>query len=355
MTFFAVNKKSILVLTSLMIMFLFMTFSQFAEAKRLGGGGSFGMQKQVAPKSFNTQKDTKQTTPQTQPAGQNAGTAATAGTAAAGTAAAGTAAKSGASKWLGPLAGIAAGGLLAMMLFGDGFEGLQILDFILFALLAFGLFMLARRLLSKPQTQQQPAYASHQEAQQPSQFEQAQQETVMQRQNIEQESSQSAARAPNSAQPAYNPNAGGSIFGADLDEPVGQAPTLESKVEQAPEWFDADGFVEGAKAHFVAMQAAWDAVDLEKLEGYCTPELFAALAIDLEGVVPGDNQTKVDELNAEIAMMAVEGEDFIVSVRYSGFIEEDASGAHAFTEVWHIRRLAAGEGNWQVAGIQQSH
>lgn len=349
MTFFAVNKKSILVLTSLMIMFLFMTFSQFAEAKRLGGGKSFGMQKQVAPKSFNTQKDTKQATPQTQPAGQNAGTAG-----AAGTAAAGTAAKSGASKWLGPLAGIAAGGLLAMMLFGDGFEGLQILDFILFALLAFGLFMLARRLLSKSQTQQQPAYASHQETQQPSQFEQAQQETVMQRQKIEQESL-SAARGPNAAQPAYNPNSGGSIFGADLDEPVGQAPTLESKVEQAPEWFDADGFVEGAKAHFVAMQAAWDAVDLEKLEGYCTPELFAALAIDLQGVALGDNHTHVDELKAEIAMMAVEGEDFIVSVRYSGFIEEDASGAHAFTEVWHIRRLAVGEGNWQVAGIQQSH
>jgi predicted lipid-binding transport protein (Tim44 family) len=43
------------------------------------------------------------------------------------------AAASGASRWLGPLAGLAAGGLLASMFMGDGFQGMQIMDFLIMA------------------------------------------------------------------------------------------------------------------------------------------------------------------------------------------------------------------------------
>lgn len=328
---------ALLVLASLVLV----GFSQVAEAKRLGSGKSMGYQKEVAPKSFNTQKDTSKAAPSTQPAGA----------AAAGTAAAGTAAKSGASKWLGPLAGLAAGGLLAAMLFGDGFENFQILDFLLFALIAFVLFKLF--MSRKRASQQEPAYSGYEQPAQHSRHPAPEAETVMQR-----ESSQpvSELKTANAAQPAYNPNSGGSIFGADLDEPVGQAPSENAeKLEQAPAWFDAQGFVEGAKGHFTQMQAAWDQVDLEKLAGYCTPELFAALKEDLAGAVPGQNQTVVDELHAEIVQMAIEDNYFIASIRYSGFIDEDNEGAHAFTEVWHIRRLAEGEGSWQVAGIQQAN
>jgi predicted lipid-binding transport protein (Tim44 family) len=46
----------------------------------------------------------------------------------------------GASRWLGPLAGIAAGGLLASMFMGDGFQGMQIMDFLIMALIAFLVF-----------------------------------------------------------------------------------------------------------------------------------------------------------------------------------------------------------------------
>lgn len=325
---------------------LFMTFSQFAEAKRFGGGKSFGYQKQVAPKSFNTSKTKKQDS-STGQTGNQAGTAAGAG-------AAGTAAKSGASKWLGPLAGIAAGGLLAAMIFGDGFEGMQILDILIFALIAFLLFKL---FMGKKRQSQQSAYEGYQAPQSNSQH-YDREETLMQRQSQapQEPVSYAAPAAANASQPAYDSNAGGSIFGADLGEPVGQAPSEQAQtVDKAPEWFDAEGFVEGAKNHFVQIQAAWDRVDMDKLAEYCTEELMQALTIELEGVQPGQNLTHVDELQAEIAQMAIEDDYFIVSVRYSGFIDEDAEGVHAFSEVWHIRRLAVGEGSWQVAGIQQSH
>jgi len=319
-----------------LVAIMLMTFSQFAEAKRLGGGKSFGYQKQVAPKSFNNQKDNKSS--QTTPAGQN-GTAA--GTAGAGAAAAGTAAKSGASKWLGPLAGLAAGGLLAAMIFGDGFENLQILDILIFALIAFLLFKLFMS-RKRAQQAQEPAYQGYQ---------QRAPDNVAQRE-MPQESPAPQVRQTHKDQPAYNPNEGGSIFGADL----GESPTQNAQpVSQAPEWFDADGFIDGSKSHFLALQSAWDQVDLSALESYCTPELYKALEAELEGVQAGENHTKVEDLQSEIAAMSVENDYFYVSVRYSGFMDEDGQGAHAFTEIWHIRRLAEGEGNWALAGIQQNH
>ena len=103
------------------------------------------------------------------------------------------------------------------------------------------------------------------------------------------------------------------------------------------------------------MQKAWDKVDLAEIESYCTPDLYNSLQQELVGVEAGDNKTLVDELDAEIAAMALDGDYLVVSVRFTGFIQEDSAGAHAFNEIWHIRRLASDEGNWLVAGIQQTN
>lgn len=294
---------------------------QVAEAKRFGGGSSFGYSKTTPTKSYNT-------APKAAPASKPAAPAATG-------AAAGTAAKSGASKWLGPLAGLAVGGLLAAMIFGDGFEGLQFMDILIFGLIAFLLFKLfvARKRSQQPQE----AYSQQSyEAQQP-QYEPAQ-ETVQQRQTQPE-------------QPAYDSNAGGSIFGSALGESVSEDAV---KVDDVPEWFNAEQFVEGAKGHFVSLQKAWDAVDVSEIESYCTPELFAEIKQEMQGMQVGDNVTVVDTLDAEIADMAIDGDYFVVSIRFSGFIQESAEeSAHAFREIWHIRRDTSDQGNWLVAGIQQ--
>ena len=94
-----------------------LTLSLDASAKRLGGGKSLGS----APSHQTTQMNKQQAAPAP----------------AAGTAAAAARPASGASRWLGPLAGIAAGGLLASMFMGDGFEGMQIFDILIFGLIAF--------------------------------------------------------------------------------------------------------------------------------------------------------------------------------------------------------------------------
>ncbi|MEG0969291.1 MAG: hypothetical protein RSG92_28425, partial [Pseudomonas sp.] len=102
-----------------------LTMSLDANAKRFGGGKSAG----AAPSH-----QTSQMAPSSPGMG---GAAATAGAAGA----AGAAAKAGgASKWLGPLAGIAAGGLLASMFMGGGFQGMQIFDILIMAVIAFVIF-----------------------------------------------------------------------------------------------------------------------------------------------------------------------------------------------------------------------
>ncbi len=297
------------------------TISQVAEAKRFGGGKSFGYSKSVPSKSFNK---SAQTTPKD--------------TSKQGAASTGSKSRAG---MMGVLGGLAAGGLLAALFMGDGFEGIQILDILLLVLLAFVLFKLFRYFMARSQSRQ-PAYS----APEPS----VQYKTPVREEAV---STPIAVDAPveKVAQP-QNAQEQTSIFGSNLMDEVDKDAVMAAK---APEWFQADAFLEGAKTHFVALQKAWDSADLSEIEAYCTPELFRALQQEMVSLKAGNNHTVVDTLDAEIAAMAIEGDYFIVSIRFTGFIKESLdSDAHAFNEVWHIRRLVNNEGLWQVAGIQQN-
>lgn len=309
-------KKWLLVVTA--ISFSWMATSQIAEAKRFGMGQSFGFSKKMAPKKMTPAKPTapaKQAQPSSKPA--VAGAAARA---------------SGASRFLGPLAGLAAGGLIAAMFFGDGFQGIQFFDILLLALIALVLFKLfARR--SAPQyfgsaSQHESGFEAYSDQSKPTPAEPAYRE-VMDADEVRIQQ--------------------GSMIGADL-------PEVGNLMGTAPQWFDQDGFLEQAKQHFVAVQKAWDNVDLNEIKAYCTPELYQALETEMQLMQPGVNKTHVEDLETEVVDMAVEGDYFIVSIRFSGFIQEaEKDDAHAFHEIWHIRRLAEGSGDWQIAGIQQVH
>src|SRR3546814_475134 len=111
-----------------------LSVSFYAEARRFGGGKSFGRQ------SSNITQQRQAVTPPA--AGTTASTA-------AGAAAAGTAAKSGASRWLGPIAGIAAGLGIAALLSSLGLSGafLEMMSsLLLIGLLVFGVMFIVRKL-----------------------------------------------------------------------------------------------------------------------------------------------------------------------------------------------------------------
>ncbi|OOZ36730.1 Tim44 domain-containing protein [Solemya velesiana gill symbiont] len=273
-----------------------------AEAKRFGFGKSFGKQynssrmKQPS-KSTNTTSSQQTTT--------NA-------------AAAGAARTSGASRWLGPLAGLAAGGLLASLFFGDAFEGIQPMDILLILVLVFGGMMLLRAMGRK------------------------------------------AAQSQAAGLSGMNPQIRGNEavdHGSDArfqDEMAG-GPAADTMPFEAPAWFNTETFAQGAKTHFIRLQAVWDKGDLKDIAEYTTPELYAE--IQAERLNQGDERhfTEVVTLNAEIVSLQREGDQVVASVHFSGLIRE-GGGAQAseFAELWHVTHgWDSPEGDWHIAGIQQ--
>src|SRR5690606_34446460 len=198
-----------------------LTLSIDAHAKRMGGGKSFGS----APSHQSRQAA---------PAQQNQAQAPAARP--------GAPAASGASRWLGPLAGIAAGGLLASMFMGDGFEGLQLMDMLIFGLIAFVIFKLiaARRRKALATLPQQQHYAT-------------------------------AGAPPVMNRETAAPASGTNIFGQPL------AAGAAAPVINAPAWFNEERFVEQARTHFMALQQHWDAAEMDKIAEFVTPELLAFL------------------------------------------------------------------------------
>jgi len=286
-----------------------------AEAKRLGGGKSSGMQRSAPDKA-------QPNTP-AQPA-------ATPNTPAAPGAAAAAAPK---RSWMGPIAGLAAGlGLAALFSHLGMGEGLA--NFVMIALLALAAFfvirLLMRRFMGGAMPMQRPALAAAGVPQrvEPTRF---------------------VDERPGMQRDALAPIAIGSALQPPLAVPaLAAAPAL-------PAGFDAEGFERLAKMLFIRMQAANDGADLNDLRSFTTPELFASLRVDLQDRGDAKQHTDVVKVDAKLIDFAQETERQVVSVRFSGLIREEAGAEAApFDEVWHLVKPADDSHNWAIAGIQQA-
>ena len=284
--------KKLTVLLTVMVVslgVLFATGLQTAEAKRIGGGANFGSQKQ----SFSRQATTP-TTPASTPTRSAAPAA------------------GGASRWLGPLAGLAAGGLLAALFFGGAFDGLKPMDFIIIALFVLGAFMLIRALRKSSQSTASPY-----------------------------------ARSTAGAMPGQAPQP--SSIGS-----FSNAGSSQATLPNAPVWFNEDSFLQGAKEHFTNLQRAWDANDLKTMQEYFTPDLFLELARERARIGDENNVTEVQSLNAQLLDLSREGESVVASVLFQGMVRENYGQPEPIAEIWHVRHAAdSAQGDWLIVGIQQ--
>jgi predicted lipid-binding transport protein (Tim44 family) len=63
----------------------------------------------------------------------------------------------------------------------------------------------------------------------------------------------------------------------------------------------------------------------------------------------------VAKVDAALVDFAQEGDQQIVSVRFTGLIREEAGAEAApFDEVWHLVKPLDDSRSWAIAGIQQS-
>jgi predicted lipid-binding transport protein (Tim44 family) len=262
-------------------------------ARRFGGGKNLGMQRS-APAQPKAAPNTppQQAAPAT-PAPQ----------------------PSGLQRWLGPLAGLALGAGLAALFFNNGMTGLLaglLVIGLIVAVVAFAARALMRGRASEPPLQ----YAG-----------------------------------VSGAEPSLSTYPGG----AGANSVAATTAATTAAAGGLPAGFDAAEFARHAKLNFVRLQQAHDKKDLSTMRDFLTPGVYREIEMDILAAGDTPRQTEVVTLEAEVIDVAEEAGSYIVSVRFSGLIREDAGSApEPFSEIWHLEKPLSGRSGWLVAGIQQS-
>lgn len=285
-----------------------------AQAKRMGGGGSFGKQSQNVSRQAPMQNQAApvQKSPAAAPAAAPAAPAAKP-----------------ASPWKGILGGALLGLGLGALLSHFGLGGAMasmISTILMVALLALAAMFIYRMIRSKTANSAQaksglqPAYAG----------------------------------AP--AGTAYTPEIGSRVEPAafQAQSSVAGSNEVNSAPWGVPADFDTTGFLRHSKTYFIRLQAAWDKADVNDIREFTTPEMFAELKMQLQERGVSSNHTDVVSLEAEMLGIEAIGDEYLASVKFSGMIQEAVNApTEPFTEVWNLSKPVSGQGGWLLAGIQQ--
>jgi len=287
--------KSLAVL--LMTVFTLGMFAFDADAKRMGGARSIGKQResigqQAAPRAPAQQQ---QAAPATPPARQ----------------------PSAASRWLGPLAGLALGAGLASLFLNNGLAGV-LSGLLLMLAIAAGVFFLLRALRGRSQQREPLQYAG------------------------------AAPGGPAPVEPVYRPTPGAAPHS------VAAATSGAASAAALPAGFDAAEFTRHAKLNFMRLQAANDSGDLSTIRDFLTTDLYREIEAEVRSRGGATQKTDVVTLNAEVLDVATEDDSYVVSVRFDGLIRETENAEpQAFAEIWHLVKPLRGASGWLLAGIQQ--
>lgn len=301
---------------------LLMSFDP-ADAKRVGGGGSFGS-KDSYSKSYDkptppgkNMTTERQATPNQQP----------------GAAPGGFMSRFGGIG--GMLGGVLLGGMLGSLLFGGMGGGFGILEIVLLGVAGFMVFRFIR---SRRAAQ----------AGQPGQTDQA----VHREQAAPMGGDRFAYAAPTGN---YAPGADSNGWASVRSTPAGQGGSAQLAPPVMPAGIDEAEFISGAKALYARLQSSWDRRDLEDIRGFTSPEVFAEISRQAnEDPAPG--KTDILMIEARVVEAGTQGTQTVISVLYDVLLREDQSGPRSsqVREVWHIRRdESVSNPQWILEGIQQ--
>ena len=292
---------------------LSMSMTDLADAKRLGGGKSFGgsptYQRSVpapqpSPSSPSGTTLNRQQTQTQQP----------------GAAAPQQAPRSRFGGFGGMLGGLLAGSLIGSLLFGGGFGGVGMMDMLLIALVVFMAlkFFAARRGTPTPAPASGPG-----------------QDRGMRRDADPGAQTGSGAgwdalRAAPAAAPEYAQPAGPGI----------------------PEGFDTEDFLRGAKMAYTRLQSSWDRRDMDDIAQFTTPEILKEITQQAQDD-PGPSRTEILYCNASVVSVTEEKDRTVATVFFDVLMREDAQAdaPSQVREVWHFVR--SGSEMWRLDGIQQ--
>ena len=308
---------------------LLLSAADNVDAKPLGLGRSIGAQRQsLAPAPAPTATAVAPAAA-AKPGGiaSQPGMPAPAGAAAAKPAAPGS---GGVSRWLGPIAGLAAGlGLAALFSHFGLSEGFA--SVVMFAALAIGIVFVIRAFIAR---RAPPANAMR----------------------------YAGAGSVDAAAPADGPAIAAPAWGrpSSQNEPVfatavaGSVGALTQPTARSlPPGFDADAFTRQAKLQFSRIQSAWDAGDRTLLADVTTPEMVDIIERDI-AERGAHSPSEFHDLDAEVLDVGTEGTQHWASVRYRASVREGPGAApSAYDEIWNLTKPVDGSSGWLLAGIQQ--
>ncbi|MDV5169495.1 Tim44 domain-containing protein [Photobacterium rosenbergii] len=270
------------------------------EAKKFGGGKSFGKSFKTAPVKKQQPQQTDTLRQQQQPGANQA-------------------AKSSKKGLMGGLlGGLLAGGLLAAF-FGGAFEGIQFMDILILGLIAFVIFKLFKTMRGAKSTPMghREAYAgnSPRQPQQPNQFRQQ-------------------ANQGGMAQDEY--------VSTDSEVPF-----------NLPPGFNMNAFLNGSREHYRTIQGAWNHNELAKIKEYVSPALLDDLIAE-RAKLDGEQHTEVMYVDAELVRADYDANIAQLSIKFSGRYKDRHEGVEEdITDIWHLERdLRTPNAPWLIVGIQ---
>ncbi|PQJ89547.1 Tim44 domain-containing protein [Aliivibrio sifiae] len=287
------------------LMFVFVLSAPHAEAKKFGGGKSFG-------KSFKTAPAPKQKQQNTNTIGKQ-------------DTAKGASSKKGLMGGL--LGGLLMGGLLASIFAGGGFEGIQFMDIIIMAGVAFVLFKLFRMFMASKAG------------------------SINQRQGTAYAGPQASHNEP----PSFRDNQQYFQGEQAQSQPTGGfgAPAADEVPHNYPPGFDLQGFINGSREHYRILQGAWNHNQLETIQEYVSISLYNDL-VQERANLEGAQHTDVMFVDAEVVRADHDANSAQLSLQFSGRYRDSVEGVEeAITDIWHLERdLTQPNAPWLIIGIQ---
>ena len=280
----------------LFVFALFYTWIEQAEARRLGGGRSFGSSpsyQRSAPQPSSPQKTQPS---QTQPTPQSPAAAP--------------------RPFGGMLGGLLMGGLIGSLLFGGmhSWGGPGLLDILIFGGL---LFLLFRFLKVRRMATQEAGHASF-------------------------------STGLGSQETWGSPRPG---YGSGQGVPI-PAAAEEVKI---PQGFDQEDFMKGAKAVYTRLQNSWDKRDLEDIRQFTSKEVWEEINRQAQED-PQPGKTEILRVNARLLEVASSNSHTVASVLFDVLMREskDRDMAEEVREIWHFSKEDSDPNSfWVLEGIQQ--
>ncbi len=313
------NKKLGILATLFIAMALMLGSVHEAQAKRMGGGRSFGSKPSYSAPYQRSTSPAPSSQPSRSASQQQAATQNQA------------ARQSWANRGglMGMLGGLALGGLLGSLFFGGAFEGFNFMDILVFAGIA---YLLYRLFAAKKADQRQPlgnAYGrnSYQQSESPSAYQSSE---------------------PASSNPAgFNTDV---LFNKDKNAAPQNAQFAAANI---PTDFDQRAFLAGAESAYRFLQVAWDNRDLAAIRGLTTDKVFVEIQDQLRAS-DAVNKTEVLKVNAELLEVREIGSELEAVVLFDTLMREDDGQAEQVKEVWHFTKpVNSKQPKWFLDGIQQ--